>query len=282
MGSWGTAISSNDSYADIYDEFFELYNNGIEVSEVSERLLKNNQEIIKDPDDANNFWFAIAKAQWECKQLDPKVLDKVRQIIESGNDIEVWKRLDATDADLKKRKAVLDKFLTDIQSERPKAKARRKKVIRQPVFSKGDCLTFSLKNGNYGGAVVLEAEYDTEYGYNLIATTRINSKTKPTIRDFENSEVLVRNFTSWEDKPTIDWYYPIRYKETAYLFEKVGQLDVQIKYDKNHHKFGSMADLDIWIINQVNDQFESEKTQPAPKVKQTIKGLTRKKIFGLF
>jgi hypothetical protein len=28
MGAWGTAISSNDTYADIDEEFFDLYNDG--------------------------------------------------------------------------------------------------------------------------------------------------------------------------------------------------------------------------------------------------------------
>lgn len=104
MGAWGTGISSNDTFADIYDEFFELYNDGLEVLEISKKLIKNNQEIINEPDDSNNFWFALAKAQWECKQLDNKVLDKAKTIIESGYDIEVWKRLDASEKDLKKEK----------------------------------------------------------------------------------------------------------------------------------------------------------------------------------
>ena len=70
MGAWGTAISSNDTYADIHDEFFELYNDGLEVDEISKQLINKNQETINDPDDCNNFWFALVKAQWECKQLD--------------------------------------------------------------------------------------------------------------------------------------------------------------------------------------------------------------------
>ncbi|MBS1747761.1 MAG: hypothetical protein JST21_16475 [Bacteroidetes bacterium] len=73
MGAWGTVISSNDTYADIYDEFFEHYNNGIEVKEISQRLIQANQETINDTDDCINFWFAIAKAQWDCKQLDTKL-----------------------------------------------------------------------------------------------------------------------------------------------------------------------------------------------------------------
>ena len=70
MGAWGTAISSNDTYADIYGKFFDLYNDGLDVSEISKNLIADNQETINDKDNCNNFWFALAKAQWECKQLD--------------------------------------------------------------------------------------------------------------------------------------------------------------------------------------------------------------------
>ena len=76
MGAWGTAISSNDTYADIYDEFFSLYNEGHTVGEISKRLIADNQETINEPDDSNNFWFALVKAQWECKQLDTDILKK--------------------------------------------------------------------------------------------------------------------------------------------------------------------------------------------------------------
>ncbi|HQZ26191.1 MAG TPA: hypothetical protein PLD18_12905, partial [Flavobacterium sp.] len=161
MGAWGTAISSNDTYADIYGDFFNLYNEGFDVAEISKKLISNNQETINDLDDGNNFWFALAKAQWECKLLDDNIFDKVKEIIETGADIEVWKELGADEKDIKKRKIVLDKFLADIQIERTKAKSRKKKIIRKPIFEKGDCLTFKLKDGNYGAAVVLEAIINT-------------------------------------------------------------------------------------------------------------------------
>lgn len=166
MGTWGNAISSNDTYADVYSDFFELYNAGRDLSAISEKLIKDYRETIVLSEDANNFWFALAKAQWECKQLNPDVLDRVRDIVESGSDIEVWRQLDADEKDIKKRKVYLNKFLADIEIEKPKARARKKKTIKilQPLFEKGDCLTFKLENGNYGGIVILEAIKDTEYG----------------------------------------------------------------------------------------------------------------------
>lgn len=276
MGTWGTGISSNDTYADVYDEFFELYDEGLSVKEITERLIASNQEIINEPDNSNDFWFALAKAQWECRELDPNIFDKVRTIVETGADLEVWRRQDADEKSIAKRKVVLDKFLAQLQTERPKAKSRKKKVIRQPVFEKGDCLAFKLANGNYGGAVVLEAIKDTEYGYNLIATTRINQPHKPTAKDFESAEVLIMTYDDWNEKPCVQWYLPVRHKKSAHLIETDCNIKVDIDYNPNKSLNVYMADFDISVIEAANKQFDIEETTARSKKKQTIKELTKK------
>jgi len=275
MGAWGTAISSNDTYADIYSEFFDLYNDGLDVKEISNNLISNNQETINDPEDSNNFWFALAKAQWECKQLDKDLLQRVKNIIETGADLEVWLQLDADEKDIKKRKTVLDKFLVGLQSEKPKAKPRKKKIIRQPIFEKGDCLTFILANGNYSGAVVIEAIKDTEYGHNLICSTRINQPTKPTKKDFENAEVLFLNFANWGEVQHVKWYHSIHHKAIAHLIEIVDHLEVQLNYDNSTSKFGYVGNFSLWFIEIANNQFESERTKQRPIKRRTIKELTK-------
>lgn len=277
MGAWGTAISSNDTYADIYDEFFDLFNEGQSLEEISKKLIADNQETINEPDDSNNFWFALAKSQWECKQLETEILERVKQIIETGSDLQVWRRLDADEKDIKKRKVVLAKFWADLQTERPKVKSRKKKVIKQPPFDKGDCLTFKLENGNYGGAVVLEAIKATEYGHTLIATTRINQPTKPTKTDFEIAEVLIANYADWDNNFNIKWYLPIRHKQTAHLIEKVATIEVQISYVNDKSMKGYVADFDIWVIQVADQQFNSEEINAPPTIRQTIKELTKKK-----
>jgi hypothetical protein len=282
MGAWGTSISSNDTYADIYAGFFDLYNDGLDVEEISRKLIADNQDTISDNDDSNNFWFALAKAQWECKQLDKGLLEQIKQIVETGADLEVWKQLEADEKDIKKRKVVLDKFLADLQTERPKAKTKKKKIIVQPVFKKGDCLTFKLENGNYGGAVVLEAIENTVYGHNLIALTRINQPAKPTKKDYENAEVLFKNYASWNDIPSISWYNPIRHKDIAVAIEAIEKIDVQIDYDINQNKFSFIGDFETSFIKAVGWQLKSEETKPRSATKQTIKELTKKSKWKLW
>ncbi|MGN7885721.1 hypothetical protein ACN9ML_04405 [Dyadobacter endophyticus] len=276
MSAWGTGISSNDTYADIHGEFFDLYNKGVDVAEISKRLIAGNQEMIDDRDDCHNFWFTLAKAQWECKQLDKELFERVKTIIDTGADLEVWRQLGSDEKHVKKRKNALDKFLGELQSERPKAKSRRKRIIPQSVYEKGDCLTFRLENGNYGGAVVLEAINDSEHGYHLIAVTRINQPVKPEKIDFENSEVLIVNYANWADKPLVQWYLPLRHKQIAHLIEKVENIEVQIKYDMNNTMYGAVSDFDVWIIQIINQQLESEKTKHRSMITQTIKELSKK------
>lgn len=276
MGTWGTGISSNDTYADIYDEFFELYDDGLSVKEITERLIASNQETIEEPDSSNDFWFALVKAQWECKQLDTDVFERVKTIIETGADLEVWLRQDADEKSITKRKIVLEKFLAQLQTERQKPKSRKKKVIRKPVFEKGDCLTFKLENGNFGGAVVLEAIKNTEYGYNLIATTRINQPTQPTRKDFESAEVLIMTYDDWNEKPCVQWYLPVRHKKSAHLVETVDNIKVDINYSPNKSLNVYMVDFDISVIEAADIQFKIEETKSPSKKKQTIKEWSKK------
>jgi hypothetical protein len=279
MGGWGTAISSNDTYADTYSEFFNLYNDGLDVDEISKKLIADNQETIKDTDNCNNFWFALAKAQWECKQLDNEIFDRVKRVIETGADLEVWRQLDADEKDIKKRKTVLEKFLLDLQAEKPKAKARNKTIIRQPLFEKGDCLTLKLANGNFGGAVVLEAIKDSEFGLNLIAATRINQQDKPTTKDFESAEVLILNYATWDNRPEIGWYYLKYLKKDQVKFEVVDRLKIEGVFSTDDHSkgfyFGGSGDR---MKEELEKQFEFELGEhERPKTMKIETFLDRKK-----
>ncbi len=260
MGAWGTSIQANDTYADVFAEFFELFDQGMEVEAISQKLIAENQETVNDSDDCNNFWFALAKAQWECKGLDPVLLERVNKIIESGEDIRVWQNLDADEKDIRKRRIALDKFLETLLSEKSKARIRKKKIIREPLYRKGDCLTFKLANGNYGGAVVLDTIRGSEYPYMLIATTRINSPVTPILADFINAKVLIlsRN-KNWKNKPNIHWMLFSK-KEVQDTVAVVGNIDARREYSISNSGFGCCFKFDSWVIYQANEEFAHENT----------------------
>jgi hypothetical protein len=124
MGTWNNKIDGNDTFQDIYQNFFDLYNQGENPADISEQIQDDFAEMFNDYDDRNNSLFGLGLAQWETKSLDPTVYKQVKEIIETGNDLEVWKGLGADEKTLKQRKVTLDKFLTQISTDREKPKRR--------------------------------------------------------------------------------------------------------------------------------------------------------------
>ena len=124
MGTWNTKINGNDTFQDIYQNFFDLYNQGQNPADISKQIQDDFAEMFNDYDDKNNSLFGLALAQWETKSLDPTVYKQVKEIIETDKDLEVWKGLGADNKTLEKRKKEIDKFLTQISTEREKPKRR--------------------------------------------------------------------------------------------------------------------------------------------------------------
>lgn len=148
------------------------------------------------------------------------------------------------------------------------------------MFSTGECLCFKLANGNYGGAVVLASG---ELGLNLIASTKINQPSKPTINDFKNADVLMCTFGNLDDKPKITWYYAPLPKNDPPSLEIIGSMQIEIPYDSKEVRHNiypfhpSYTGNWAFVIESVNLQIEHEKTNPPAKNKLTIAQLARKK-----
>ncbi len=124
MGTWNTKINGNNTFQDIYQNFFDLYNQGQNPIDISKQIHDDFAEMFNDYDDKNNSLFGLALAQWETKSLDPTVYKQVKEIVETNSDLEVWKGLGADNKTIEKRKKELDKFLTQISTEKEKPKRR--------------------------------------------------------------------------------------------------------------------------------------------------------------
>nr|WP_298996055.1 hypothetical protein [uncultured Allomuricauda sp.] len=124
MGAWSTEIKGNDTTLDVYSNFFDKYNKGGNQVWVSKEIKVEFADYFSDSDDRNNSLFGLALAQWETKSLEPEILKEVKEIIDSGADLELWKELGADDKTIKERKKELQNFLKLILTEKPKAKRR--------------------------------------------------------------------------------------------------------------------------------------------------------------
>jgi hypothetical protein len=120
MTTWDIKLKDNNTFQDIYQNFLDLYNQGQDPVDISKQIQTDFAEMFNDYDDRNNSLFGLAFAQWETKSLDPTVYEQVKEIIDTRNDLEVWRRLGANDATIEKRKKELDKFLVQISTEKGK------------------------------------------------------------------------------------------------------------------------------------------------------------------
>lgn len=124
MGTWNNKIDGNDTFQDIYQNFFNLYKQGQNPIDITKQIQNDFAEMFNDYCDRNNSLFGLALAQWETKSLDSEVYKQVKEIIETGNDLELWKGFGADDKTLEKRKNEFVKFLTKISTEKEKSKRR--------------------------------------------------------------------------------------------------------------------------------------------------------------
>src|SRR5687768_12490583 len=134
MGTWDIKINGNDTFLDIYDYFFNLYNQGEDPKAISLIILRNFADSFEDYDEKNDSLFGLALAQWETKSLDPTIFDQVKTIIESGNEMERWKESGADEKTLKKRQVVMNKFLEQLSTERAKPKRRTSNAKFESTF----------------------------------------------------------------------------------------------------------------------------------------------------
>lgn len=224
MGAWGTAVSSNDDYADVYEDIMDEFNKGIPIETVIHKVTeKYGNEFEDDENSLHNLYFAAAFAAWECGMQDDKLYIKIKEIIESGSDIKCWRELGASNQDIKKREKALLSFLTKLSTPKEKPKKPKQIKFKPALFEKGDVLSILLDDGSYSGAVVLEnLKESDEFGTNFIVKAFMNNNEKPTISEILNSNIL-----------DFAWYMDIYYKKYIKRIEKIGNIQIEFKYNSS-------------------------------------------------
>ena len=143
MGTWGTAIFSDDTASDVRDDYRELVGKGLSGTEATDRLIR---EWGDHPDDAPVFWLALAVTQWRCGRLEQRVKDMALKVIEDGSNLERWEE-DATPLDVKKRKAVLEALRLQLESPQPPEKRIPQPFVSTCEWEVGELISYRLKSG---------------------------------------------------------------------------------------------------------------------------------------
>lgn len=124
MGTWNTRIKGNDTTLDIYQSFFDMYNEGHEPQKISEFLRKKLWVVFDDDDEKHNALFGLVLAQWETKSLEGELYEEVKKVIENEENLELWKENGEIGKITRRRNKVLQVFLEKISKPRQKPKRR--------------------------------------------------------------------------------------------------------------------------------------------------------------
>lgn len=145
-------MAQTDEFCEIYDNFMEEYDQGKPVAEITASILaKYHAEFDDDDGIMHDVYFALAKAEWMCREQSESILARVKEIIETKANIEFYRELEATESDLKIRQRNLEKFWTMLETPREKPRKRKRNAPPAektfPPLEVGDCFAYKYEEG---------------------------------------------------------------------------------------------------------------------------------------
>jgi len=145
MGVWGTGIFQDDTACDIRDNYRDYLGTGMTGMEATTRVLQEfGTGLLGDPHESGVVWIALAAVQWKHGRLEEETKAKALSVIESGVDLERWKR---DSRDFTRRKAVLEKLRVQITSPQPESRKVPRRVLCDSPWSEGDLFGYRLLDG---------------------------------------------------------------------------------------------------------------------------------------
>ena len=140
MGSWGTALFSDDVACDIRDHYRALIEDGVEDAAATRLTAEKFRECLEEPDGIALVAFAITQST--VGRLDADIRDRALAVLDRGADLEVW-ALDNPKL-LPKRRAVLDKARAQLVGPQPARKRLRPPKRVLCGLAAGDVLAFAV------------------------------------------------------------------------------------------------------------------------------------------
>ena len=121
MGVWGYKLYDSDEALNIKDEFTLKIKQGKSKEEIIKEMIEENEEMIKDAEEAPIFWFTLADLLWKKGKLTKEVKERAIEYISNGKELERWKD-EAEEREYKKRKETLEKLKERLESPQPDEK----------------------------------------------------------------------------------------------------------------------------------------------------------------
>ncbi|MGN6507444.1 MAG: hypothetical protein ACTHM6_17955 [Tepidisphaeraceae bacterium] len=171
MGTWGTAIFSDDLAADIKGEFRDLIGDGLSGPEAVSRLTAKYRKSLEDDDEAAVFWLALAAIQWKLGRLDDRTKQNALDVINRGTDLARWD----DPKNLKARTKVLEKLKTQLLSPQPRAKKVPRRIRSNNQWVVGEVIAFRLLSGKW--TLLRTIGHHTDYGGRSAVCELLDSST---------------------------------------------------------------------------------------------------------
>lgn len=140
MGSWGTALYSNDTSSDVRDMCNEVYPL-VGIEKGTQLILEEYADIVNSDiidNDYADFWFALADWQWKHGILTDEIKNKTIALLEAHTGIDEWEESGSA-TDVKKRLAVMDKLLNQLKNPQSEIKIPKAKIAK-PKHKPGDII----------------------------------------------------------------------------------------------------------------------------------------------
>ena len=149
MGYWGMGITQSDEYCDVYERFMEEYDDGKPVADITKEILQEYLDEFEDCDGVlHDVYFALGKAEWMCGGISDLIFNRIRHIVEKGENLAFLRELGSSETDLKIRKKKLDAFLQALSI--PRGKTRKRKFSKIQYESKSASVFSALPDLQIG------------------------------------------------------------------------------------------------------------------------------------
>lgn len=157
MGTWGTAIFSDDTASDIKNDFIDKIAIGKSPASATEEIIAEYNDTVMDDNESSVFWLALSATQWTLGRLQEKVKQRALDIINGGQDLKRWEE---DPKQLVQRKKVLEKLKAQLQSDQPTPKKIAVPFIRQTKMETGNLICYKHPTGKMAIFRVVNIQHD--------------------------------------------------------------------------------------------------------------------------
>lgn len=203
MGIWGPKLYQSDIAEDVRNYYMDQLRRGKSGKDITQELIARNKSTILDPDDAPEFWFALADTQWDLGRLEDGVKERAMYYLKEGNDLLRWEQEDPKNAN--RRAKVLDELRQKLDSSQPTEKRIVPYKLYRCAWSIGDVYAYRLdsnfakESGIYGQYLyfvkVDEAIWHPGHIVPVVYFYKIISDNLISLEKLKNTEYIPQFFT---------------------------------------------------------------------------------------